>query len=110
MAAVSENVSALALKIWRFSLDKLLINFRFLDVALSGLKLKEQAGLDCVYVDISTPDKSTIYYDYIYIYYSTASLDIPTNIIRWTKTSGTLRLTWRWRTQSSPLICKATTP
>jgi predicted metal-dependent peptidase len=63
MATVSENVSALAQKIWRFSLDRLLINFRFLDVALSGLKLKERIGADCVSCDISTPDKSTIYYD-----------------------------------------------
>jgi predicted metal-dependent peptidase len=63
MAGVSENVSMLASKIWRFSLDRLLINFRFLDVALSSIKLKEQAGLECVSCDISTPDKSTIYYD-----------------------------------------------
>jgi predicted metal-dependent peptidase len=63
MAGVSENVSMLASKIWRFSLDRLLINFRFLDVALSSIKLKEQVGLECVSCDISTPDKSTIYYD-----------------------------------------------
>jgi predicted metal-dependent peptidase len=32
-------------------------------VALSSIKLKEQVGLECVSCDISTPDKSTIYYD-----------------------------------------------
>jgi predicted metal-dependent peptidase len=63
MAGVSENVSMLASKIWRFSLDRLLINFRFLDVALSSIKLKEQVGLEGVSCDISTPDKSTIYYN-----------------------------------------------
>jgi hypothetical protein len=67
MAQVSEDISAVARKIWRYSLDRLLINFRFLDVALSGFKLKEECGLDCVSCDISTPDESTIYYDPTYI-------------------------------------------
>jgi predicted metal-dependent peptidase len=60
---VSENISALAQKIWRLSLDRLLINLRFLDVALSGIDLKEKCGLECVYCDIGTSDKTTIYYD-----------------------------------------------
>jgi predicted metal-dependent peptidase len=80
MVQVSENVSALALKIWRLSLDRLLINLRFLDVALSGLKLKEKCGSDCVSCDISAPDGSTIYYD------STVIIRLykknPNNIIR----------------------------
>jgi predicted metal-dependent peptidase len=63
MAQVSENISALAKKIWRLSLDRLLINLRFLDVAISGIGLKEKQGLDCVYCDISAPDKALIYYD-----------------------------------------------
>jgi predicted metal-dependent peptidase len=40
-----------------------LINLRFLDVALSGIDLKEKCGLECVYCDIGTSDKTTIYYD-----------------------------------------------
>jgi predicted metal-dependent peptidase len=63
MAQVSENISALALKIWRLSLDRLLVNLRFLDVALSGIKLQERCGSDCVSCDVSAPGVATIYYD-----------------------------------------------
>lgn len=60
MSQVSENISALALRIWRLSLDRLLINLRFLDVALSGLKFEEKNGTGCVSCDMGS---STIYYD-----------------------------------------------
>jgi predicted metal-dependent peptidase len=63
MEQTQEKISTLAAKIWRFSLDRLLINLRFLDVALSVIKLKEQFGIDCVSCDISTLDKAAIYYD-----------------------------------------------
>jgi predicted metal-dependent peptidase len=63
MSQALENTSAIALKIWQLSKDRLLVNLRFLDVAISAIKLNEQYGLDGVLCEMSTPEKTTIHYD-----------------------------------------------
>lgn len=55
--------AALAQKIWGLSRDRLLINLRFLDVALSGLRFQASAGTDVVSCDMSTPGSAVVYYD-----------------------------------------------
>lgn len=53
-----EEIKALAKKIWRLSRDSLLIHLRFLDAALSGLRLQDKAGSGKIYCD-----GAVIYYD-----------------------------------------------
>lgn len=53
----------LAQKIWSLSRDRLLMNLRFLDVALSSLAFQARAGIDKVYCDISAPGGAVICYD-----------------------------------------------
>lgn len=55
--------AALAQKIWGLSRDRLLINLRFLDVALSSLRFQASAGTDVVSCDMSTPGSAAVYYD-----------------------------------------------
>ena len=55
--------AALAQKIWGLSRDRLLINLRFLDVALSSLRFQASAGTDVVSCDMSTPGSAVVYYD-----------------------------------------------
>lgn len=55
--------AALAQKIWGLSRDRLLINLRFLDVALSSLRFQASAGTDDVSCDMSTPGSAVVYYD-----------------------------------------------
>ena len=56
-------VSELASKIWSLSRDRLLINLRFLDVALSSLRFqsRQQSGQVCC--DVNAPHGAVIYYD-----------------------------------------------
>ncbi len=56
-------VSELASKIWSLSRDRLLINLRFLDVALSSLRFqsRQQSGQVCC--DVNAPQGAVIYYD-----------------------------------------------
>ena len=56
-------VSKLASKIWSLSRDRLLINLRFLDVALSSLRFqsRQQSGQVCC--DVNAPQGAVIYYD-----------------------------------------------
>ena len=53
-----EQISALARDIIRLSHDGILMNMRFLDVALSALKLEERAGMG-----VFAYDGATLYYD-----------------------------------------------
>ena len=53
-----EQISALARDIIRLSHDGILLNMRFLDVALSALKLEERAGMG-----VFAYDGATLYYD-----------------------------------------------
>lgn len=53
----------LAQKIWNLSRDKLLMNLRFLDVALSSLHFQVRPGIDYVFCDANTPKNAVIYYD-----------------------------------------------
>lgn len=56
-------VSELASRIWSLSRDRLLINLRFLDVALSSLGFlsRQQSGQICC--DVNAPQGAVIYYD-----------------------------------------------
>lgn len=56
-------VSELASKIWSLSRDRILINLRFLDVALSSLRFqsRQQSGQVCC--DVNAPQGAVIYYD-----------------------------------------------
>lgn len=53
----------LAQKIWSLSRDRLLMNLRFLDVALSSLRFQARPGIDHVFCDANTPKYAVIYYD-----------------------------------------------
>ena len=53
----------LAEKIWGLSRDRLLMNLRFLDVALSNLKFQARTGIDHVFCDVNAPQAAVIYYD-----------------------------------------------
>lgn len=74
------QVSEIASRIWGLSRDKILVNLRFLDVALSGIKLEEKPGTEGILCDINAPGEAVIYYD------SAAVLRLykknPNNIIR----------------------------
>lgn len=69
MTVVSENSEKkqkqeeLAKKIWNYSRDKLLIHMRFLDVALSSLKLQAEYNTDGIHCDMNAPRGATIYYN-----------------------------------------------
>lgn len=51
--AGNTEIENLAQKIWNLSRDRILMNLRFLDAALSGLKLSARTGTDKVYCDAS---------------------------------------------------------
>lgn len=53
----------LAAKIWNLSRDRLLVNLRFLDVALSSLGFQARPGTDRVSCDVNAPQAAVIYYD-----------------------------------------------
>ena len=57
------QVSEIASRIWGLSRDKILVNLRFLDVALSGIKLAEKAGTEGILCEINAPGEAVIYYD-----------------------------------------------
>ncbi len=54
-------IRELAPKIWKLSRDRLLVNLRFLDAALSGLAFQPQSGQVCC--DLSAPQRAVVYYD-----------------------------------------------
>lgn len=56
-------VSELASKIWSLSRDRLLINLRFLDVALSSLRFQSQQQSGQVCCDVNVPQGAVIFYD-----------------------------------------------
>lgn len=67
-AAKRENEKEiLAQKIWNLSRDRLLMNLRFLDVALSSLKVQARAGSDRVSCDVNAAGNAVIYYDPVVI-------------------------------------------
>lgn len=53
----------LARKIWGLSQDRLVMNLRFLDVALSNLHFQARPGTDYVCCDANAPQSAVIYYD-----------------------------------------------
>jgi len=53
----------IARRIWCFSRDKLLMNLRFLDVALSNLRFQPRNGSGSISCDASVPGAAVIYYD-----------------------------------------------
>lgn len=53
----------LAEKIWGLSRDRLLMNLRFLDVALSSLGFQARPGIERVFCDINALQTAVIYYD-----------------------------------------------
>lgn len=53
----------LARKIWGLSQDRLLMNLRFLDVALSNLRFQARPGTGYVCCDANAPQSAVIYYD-----------------------------------------------
>ena len=57
------QVSEIASRIWGLSRDKILVNLRFLDVALSGIKLAEKAGTEGILCEMNAPGEAVIYYD-----------------------------------------------
>lgn len=57
------QVSEIASRIWGLSRDKILVNLRFLDVALSGIGLAQEPGMDGILCDIKAPGEAMIYYD-----------------------------------------------
>lgn len=57
-----EKAKEIAQQIWKLSRDKLLVNLRFLDRALSGLVFRSQYGLDGI-----SCDGKTIFYDPLYV-------------------------------------------
>lgn len=57
------QMSEIASRIWGLSRDRLLVNLRFLDVALSGIGLEERAGTEGIVCDINAPGEAVIYYD-----------------------------------------------
>lgn len=64
VAAKRENEKEIvAQKIWSLSRDRLLMNLRFLDVALSGLGFQAKTGTGNVSCDVNAPDAAVIYYD-----------------------------------------------
>ena len=56
-------IRELAPKIWKLSRDRLLVNLRFLDAALSGLAFEPQAQSGQVCCDLSAPQRAVVYYD-----------------------------------------------
>jgi len=67
-AAKRENErEILAQKIWNLSRDRLLMNLRFLDVALSSLRVQARAGSDRVSCDVNAVGNAVIFYDPVVI-------------------------------------------
>ena len=56
------QASEIASRIWALSRDKILVNLRFLDVALSSLKLEEKEDADGIYCGINAAGEAVIYY------------------------------------------------
>lgn len=58
-----QEMQKLAARIWGLSKDKLLVNLRFLDVALSSLRFTPKAGTGMVCCDVNMPEAATVFYD-----------------------------------------------
>ena len=57
------SIEMLAQRIWGLSRDRLLMNLRFLDVALSSLRFQARTGIGHVFCDVNAPQATVIYYD-----------------------------------------------
>lgn len=57
-----QEMQELAMKIWGLSRDKLLVNLRFLDVALSSLRFEAKSGTGMICCDVSTLEAATVLY------------------------------------------------
>lgn len=108
------SMEMLAQRIWGLSRDRLLMNLRFLDVALSSLRFQARTGIGHVFCDVNAPQAAVIYYDpsVIIRLYKKDPANVTrlhlhillhcifshsTSMIKWTQSSGTWRWTWRWR-------------
>lgn len=60
---IENRKAELAQRIWSLSRDRLLMNLRFLDVALSSLGFQARPGAGGVSCDASVPKSAVIYYD-----------------------------------------------
>lgn len=111
-------IRELAPKIWKLSRDRLLVNLRFLDAALSGLAFQLQAQSGQVCCDLSAPQRAVVYYDpavvvqlykkilpmsrgCICIFYCIVFSAMLINMTRLSRSCGMWRQIWRWRTQHS---------
>lgn len=61
--AAQKKREILAQKIWGLSRDRLLVSLRFLDVALSSLRVQARPGTGNVRCDVNAPQAAVIYYD-----------------------------------------------
>lgn len=59
----TDKMEQIACKIWGLARDRLLISLRFLDVALSGMKLQARWGSDSICCDINAPGAAVVFYD-----------------------------------------------
>ncbi len=57
------EISEVASRIWNLSKDRLLINLRFLDVALASLSFQPRQQSNQVCCDVNAPQRAVIYYD-----------------------------------------------
>ena len=75
-----QEMQELAMKIWGLSRDKLLVNLRFLDVALSSLRFEAKSGTGMICCDVSTLEAATVLYDPVTVmgFYKKN----PSNVIR----------------------------
>ena len=70
MAQISERqqkADEIAVKIWRLSRDRILVNMRFLDTALLGISLTARFGADEVYFEPAPNGGTAICYDSAYV-------------------------------------------
>ena len=58
-----EEMQKLAAKIWGLSKDRLLVNLRFLDVALSSLRFSPRVGTGMICCDVNRSEAATVFYD-----------------------------------------------
>ena len=62
-----QRADEIALKIWRLSRDRILVNLRFLDTALLGISFDARFGTDKVYFEPAPEGGTVICYDPAYI-------------------------------------------
>ena len=62
MSEKQQKVEEIATKIWKFSRDKILVNLRFLDVALAGISMQPRYGIGGVCLESTGQQGRVIYY------------------------------------------------